>query len=131
MYQLLPFPARIHVDVFFTARNETQDIISTLNPAAIVYLIDERYETEEEWTKKDIHSLLNDSRILTRVPFMVLVLTETGSESASDIAKKLDLEDRITPKEEVNEGRPTALFVASLPLNKGYQEAFEWLSTHM
>ncbi|KAG6825664.1 hypothetical protein H0H92_002915 [Tricholoma furcatifolium] len=53
---------------------------------------------------------------------MVLVLTETGSESVSDIAKKLDLEDRITPKEEVNEGRPTALFVASLPLNKGYQE---------
>ncbi|KAG6824249.1 hypothetical protein H0H92_007554 [Tricholoma furcatifolium] len=112
-------------------RHETQDVISTLNPAAIVYLIDKRYETQAEGTKNEIHSLLNDSKILARVPFMVLVLTETGSESVSDIAKKLDLEDRITPKEEVNEGRPTALFVASLPLNKGYQEAFEWLSTYL
>ncbi|KAG6823997.1 hypothetical protein H0H92_008312 [Tricholoma furcatifolium] len=76
--------------------------------------------------------MLNDSTIPTQVPFMVLVLTETGSESGRDFVAKLGIGGRITPRAPSRpdsdgsayegEGRPTALFVASLPLNKGYQE---------
>ncbi|KAG6807121.1 hypothetical protein H0H92_008699 [Tricholoma furcatifolium] len=86
--------------------------------------------------------MLNDSTIPTRVPFVVLVLTETGSESGRDFVAKLGIGGRITPRVPSRpdsepgsayegEGRPTALFVASLPLNKGYQEAFDWLSTYL
>ncbi|KAG6916696.1 hypothetical protein DXG01_005763 [Tephrocybe rancida] len=97
---------------------------------AIVYLLEENYEADIDITKNEIHGILKISEI-SALPIMILALTPTGSATVSDVAKTPGLEDIITLQKEVGEGRPVALFVMSLPLSKGYQEAFEWLSTYL
>ncbi|KAG6839713.1 hypothetical protein C0991_012394, partial [Blastosporella zonata] len=109
-------------------RRNFQAQLSDYTGNAIVYLLDERHE--EGTSKKELHDILELSEI-SAISILILALTPIGSEAVSDIATKLDLEDRITSQKEAAEGRPVGLFVVSLPLNKGYQEAFDWLSNYL
>ncbi|KAG6809531.1 hypothetical protein H0H92_015896 [Tricholoma furcatifolium] len=99
-----------------TAVDETNSELSDYTGNAIVYLL--HLGDEEDASKDEIQEI----RTLSDKPTMILALTPTGIETVSDVARKLGLEDRISSQKEAGEGRPLGLFMASLPLNKGYQE---------
>ncbi|KAJ7585134.1 hypothetical protein C8J56DRAFT_142806 [Mycena floridula] len=95
----------------------------------LIYLLDLSYD-EAGHSKKELHMILSKDGV-SDLPIVILALSPTGNETVSEVAKYLELEDKITSEKDSVEVRPLGLFVVCLPLDKGYQEAFDWFSRYL
>ncbi|KAG6810818.1 hypothetical protein H0H92_010175 [Tricholoma furcatifolium] len=92
------------------ARRAFQAQLPDYKPIAIIYLLGEGYDDEQE-----LHDLLKLSELST-TPVMILALTPTGSETVSEVATKLGVEDRITSQD-------------TRKLSNGYRHNYKPLTT--